>query len=106
MPLTLRVTQSPESTMWRAALAWVASASSSSGGEKSEAKKIANHSPQRTKSAVERPGRSEGTVAGAGAASGAERIEGVVMKAVLYRINGRPINRRRRLIHWRVGCCV
>jgi hypothetical protein len=66
----------------------VASASSSNGGAKSAAKKMASHSPVRTRSAMERRGLLEGTVAGAGAACGAERVEGVVMKAVLYRING------------------
>ncbi len=88
MPLTLSVTQSPESTICRAALACVASASSSRGGEKSEAKKMANQSPQIKRSAAERPERPENTVTGAGAACGAERVEGVVIKAVLYRING------------------
>src|SRR5450432_327283 len=38
MPLTWRVTQSPVSAMCWAALAWVASASSSRDGEKSAAK--------------------------------------------------------------------
>ena len=42
--------------MWRAALAWVASASSSSGGAKSEAKKIASQTPNRIERAVERRG--------------------------------------------------
>ena len=42
MPLTWRVTQSPVTSMARAAWAWVASASSSSGGEKRAAKKMAS----------------------------------------------------------------
>jgi len=44
--------------MDRAALAWVASASSSSGGANSEAKKIVSQSPSRMAMAVERRGLS------------------------------------------------
>src|ERR1700733_5269036 len=47
MPLILKVTQSPESAMCCAALAWAASASSSNGGEKSAAKWTANHTRSR-----------------------------------------------------------
>jgi hypothetical protein len=39
--------ESPERAMWRAALAWVASASSSSGGAKSAAKKMPSQRPLR-----------------------------------------------------------
>ena len=44
MPLTCNVTQSPVVAMARAAWAWVESASSSNGGEKSEAAKMASQS--------------------------------------------------------------
>ena len=45
------VIQSPENATWRAALAWVPSASSSTGGENSEAKKMRAHSAPSSTSA-------------------------------------------------------
>ena len=56
MPLTYRVTQSPLVRIWRAALEWVASASSSSEGAKSDAKKIAVQRAQRMARATLRRG--------------------------------------------------
>ncbi len=56
--------KSPVRAMWRAALAWVASASSSSGGAKSEAKKMTSQRPNRMATAVERRGLSVRKTAG------------------------------------------
>ena len=48
--------ESPVRAMWRAALAWVASASSSRGGAKRAAKKMMSQRPVRMRRAVERRG--------------------------------------------------
>ena len=87
--MTFSVTRSPERTIWRAALAWVASASSSKGGAKSEAKKIASQRDKIVTIAIGRRGPLESSGGEDGVETkGAERVGVVMAKVASIRING------------------
>src|SRR5580698_469899 len=74
--------------MLRAALAWVASASSSSGGAKRAAKKRMSQRPLRMARAVERPGEPVVRRDCVGSVAAAERVELIMSSWCPFRING------------------